>query len=39
MKVIIRTVNRVWGHRMKNKEPLAPKKFVAPKEESWRVRH
>jgi putative transposase len=27
MKVSIRTVNRVWGHWMKNKEPLTPKKF------------
>ena len=27
MKVSIRTVNRVWGHWMKNKEPLAPGKF------------
>jgi len=27
MKVSIRTVNRVWGHWMKNKEPWAPKKF------------
>ncbi len=31
MKVSIRTVNRVWGHWMKNKEPLAPKKFGRPK--------
>jgi len=27
MKVSIRTVNRVWGHWVKNKEPLAPRKF------------
>jgi transposase InsO family protein len=27
MKVSIRTVNRVWGHWMKYKEPLAPRKF------------
>jgi transposase len=26
-KVSIRTVNRVWSHWMKNKEPWAPKKF------------
>jgi putative transposase len=31
MKGIIRTVNRVWGHWMKNKEPLTPKKFGRPK--------
>ena len=31
MNVSIRTVNRVWGHWMKNKEPLAPKKFGRPK--------
>jgi putative transposase len=31
MKVSIRTVNRVWGHRMKNKEPLASRKFGRPK--------
>jgi transposase len=31
VKVSIRTVNRVWGHWMKNKEPLAPKKFGRPK--------
>jgi putative transposase len=31
MKVSIRTVNRVWGYWMKNKEPLAPKKFGRPK--------
>ena len=31
MKVSIRTVNRVWGHWMKNKEPLAPRKFGRPK--------
>lgn len=31
MKVRIRTVNRVWGHCMKNKEPLAPRKFGRPK--------
>ena len=31
MKVSIRTINRVWGHWMKNKEPLAPKKFGRPK--------
>ena len=31
MKVSIRTVNRVWEHWMKNKEPLAPKKFGRPK--------
>jgi putative transposase len=30
MKVSIRTVNRVWGHWMKNKEPLAPKRFGRP---------
>ena len=27
MKVSIRTVNRVWAHWMKYKEPLAPRKF------------
>jgi transposase len=27
MKVSIRTVNRVWGHWMKNREPLTPGKF------------
>ena len=27
MKTSIRTVNRVWEHWMKNKEPLAPKEF------------
>jgi putative transposase len=27
MKISIRTVNRVWGYWMKNKEPLAPKKM------------
>ena len=27
MKVSIRTVNRVWGHWMKKKEPLTPGKF------------
>ncbi|MBN1235550.1 MAG: hypothetical protein JW999_05800 [Methanotrichaceae archaeon] len=31
MKVSTRTVNRVWGHWMKNKEPWAPKKFGRPK--------
>ncbi len=31
MKISIRTVNRVWGHWMKNKEPLAPRKFGRPK--------
>ena len=31
MKVSIRTVNRVWGYWMKNKEPLALKKFGRPK--------
>ena len=31
MKVSIRTVNRVWGHGVKNKEPLAPRKFGRPK--------
>jgi putative transposase len=31
MKVSIRTVNRVWGYWMKNKAPLAPKKFGRPK--------
>ena len=31
MKVSIRTVNRVWGHWMKNKAPLAPRKFGSPK--------
>jgi transposase InsO family protein len=31
MKVSIRTVNRVWGHWLKNKEPLAPKKLGRPK--------
>ena len=31
MKVSIRTVNRVWGHWMKTKEPLAPRKFGRPK--------
>ena len=31
MKLSIRTINRVWGHWMKNKEPLAPKKFGRPK--------
>ena len=31
MKVSIRTVNRVWGYWMKNKGPLAPKKFGRPK--------
>jgi transposase len=31
MKVSIRTVSRVWGHWMKNKEPLAPRKFGRPK--------
>jgi len=30
MKVSIRTVNRVWSHWMKNKEPWAPKKFGRP---------
>ena len=36
-KVSIRTVNRVWSHWMKNKEPWAPKKKWASKEESWRI--
>lgn len=31
MKVSIRTINRVWGHWMKNKELLAPRKFGRPK--------
>jgi putative transposase len=31
MKISIRTVNRVWGHWMKYKEPLAPRKFGRPK--------
>jgi len=31
MKANIRTVNRAWEHWMKNKEPLAPKKFGRPK--------
>lgn len=31
MKISIRTVNRVWSHWMKNKEPWAPKKFGRPK--------
>jgi len=31
MKVSIRTVNRVWGYWVKNKEPLAPGKFGRPK--------
>jgi transposase InsO family protein len=31
MKLSIRTVNRVWGHWVENKEPLAPKKFGRPK--------
>ena len=31
MKASIRTVNRVWEHWMKNKKPLAPKKFGSPK--------
>ena len=31
MKISIRTVNRVWGYWMKNKEPLAPGKFGRPK--------
>jgi len=31
MKASIRTVNRVWENWMKNKEPLAPKKFGRPK--------
>ncbi|HNY35218.1 MAG TPA: hypothetical protein PKK68_11220, partial [Methanothrix soehngenii] len=31
MKVSIRTVNRVWSHWMKNKEPWAPTKFGRPK--------
>lgn len=31
MKLSIRTVNRVWGHWVKNKEPLAPRKFGRPK--------
>jgi hypothetical protein len=30
MKVSIRTVNRVWGHWMKNMEPLAPKNHGRP---------
>jgi len=31
MKISIRTVNHVWGHWMKNKEPLTPRKFGRPK--------
>jgi hypothetical protein len=31
MKVSIRTANRVWGHWMKNREPLVPKDFGRPK--------
>jgi len=31
MKLSIRTVNRVWGHWVKNKEPWRPKKFGRPK--------
>ena len=31
LKISIRTVNRVWSHWMKNKEPWAPKKFGRPK--------
>ena len=31
MKVSIRTVNRVWGYWMKNKEPLTLNKFGRPK--------
>jgi putative transposase len=31
MKLSIRTVNRVWGHWVKNKEPLTPKRFGRPK--------
>ena len=31
MKVSIRTVNRVWSHWMKNKEPWTPKKSGRPK--------
>lgn len=31
MKLSIRTVNRVWGHWVKNKELLTPKKFGRPK--------
>ena len=31
MKVSIRTVNRVWGHRMKNRDPLAQGKFTRSK--------
>ena len=31
MKVSIRTVNRVWGYWMKNKEPLTLKNFGRPK--------
>jgi transposase InsO family protein len=31
MKVSARTVNRVWGHWVRNKEPLTPKKFGRPK--------
>lgn len=31
MKVRIRTVNRVWVHWMKHKEPWTPKIFVCPR--------
>jgi putative transposase len=31
VKLSVRTVNRVWSHWVKNKEPLAPKKFGRPK--------
>jgi transposase InsO family protein len=31
MKVSIRSVNRVWGHWVKNKELLTPKRFGRPK--------
>ena len=31
MKLSIRTVNRVWGHWVKNKEPLAPKSLDGPR--------
>jgi len=31
MKLSARTVNRVWGHWVRNKEPLTPKRFGRPK--------
>jgi hypothetical protein len=34
IRVSIRTVNRIWGHWMKNKEALAPDKFGRPKTSS-----